>query len=604
LRSMGKGALSNLGVFLSVILVLAAGAILGVLQVRWARVATHAEEQRLRISMERGAMQAAGHAVEEIRVVHSLTRLSRADFTAQDWSVMESQLHFWYANARFPDLLLGLYVIRRLPAMGVLSYSPSRGRLLPSALPSDLLAVIPSFAAMRDIPLSGSSRSLPGMRRVVILPLYAAASTSEGRSEPPTAAVLILLDTKVLYTEVLPHYVASDMGDYFYRVIDAGTGEVLAQSEGLPAARTPEVSVGLSSDNSPANVAAVAMGQDASEGAGIPGPVPQWGSSSVDPLLQSWLLRAQGAPGISDAPPPSSSARGDEATLQIFYPKGSLDSTLRIRQGLDVGVSLGILALLLVSVFVLSSLYRRSNRLRTSEQEFVASISHELRTPIAVIQATSENLRRGVVSDPARLPRYAEVIHGQIKRLSGMVENILLYSGLQSSWVRAPSLTAIDLPALVQDIALPLQYLALERSSTLRLDLDGLPAACCSDRMALRGIIENLGMNAIRHASPGEIVLSIGRPSADCLRIAVEDRGPGIPAREQRRVFEPFVRGERSARAQKPGSGLGLHLVKRMVALLGGRITLESPYADGHHAAQKGCRFTVIIPFQETCNGA
>jgi signal transduction histidine kinase len=241
-------------------------------------------------------------------------------------------------------------------------------------------------------------------------------------------------------------------------------------------------------------------------------------------------------------------------------------------------VSLGIIGILLASMVVLSRMYGRSVRLRASEQEFVASISHELRTPISVIQATSENLSRGVVTEPARLPRYAEVIHGQIKRLSSMVESILLYSGLESGRARSPAMMEIDLPALLREVVQPLEHLAEERRSTLRLAADSLPDIICSDGTALRLIIENLVMNAISHASPGEIRLSVTRKAFDTLRIAVEDDGQGIPAREQARVFEPFMRGERSARQQRPGSGLGLHLVKRVAALLGGKVSLESPY--------------------------
>jgi two-component system phosphate regulon sensor histidine kinase PhoR len=295
--------------------------------------------------------------------------------------------------------------------------------------------------------------------------------------------------------------------------------------------------------------------------------------------------------------------RGREAHLEVFSAKGSLAGTIRQQEALGIGLSLGILGVLVVSVFVLARLYVRSAALRTSEQEFVASMSHELRTPISVIQATSENLRRGLVSEPARVVRYSEVIYGQIKRLAGMVESILLYSGLQAGKPRAPSLSDVDLPGLVDEVTQPLFYLAADRGSTLSVSMDAVPRRIRSDRMALSVIVENLVINAIRHADPAGIALRIeGRGGR--LRIVVEDGGPGIPTRDQRRVFEPFVRGERSIREQKPGSGLGLNLVRRVVGLLEGTIVLESPYMCEGKGQQQGCRFTVDLPLQAAADGA
>jgi signal transduction histidine kinase len=81
------------------------------------------------------------------------------------------------------------------------------------------------------------------------------------------------------------------------------------------------------------------------------------------------------------------------------------------------------------------------------------------------------------------------------------------------------------------------------------------------------------------------------------LEIVVEDRGPGVPPKEAGKIFDPFVRGELSVRRQVPGSGLGLHLVRRIAGVLGGTVKLESPYKTLPGMLQQGCRFTVEIPF-------
>jgi signal transduction histidine kinase len=320
----------------------------------------------------------------------------------------------------------------------------------------------------------------------------------------------------------------------------------------------------------------------------------------MDPLLEAWLQRTQG--GITLRPPSPASFTGAEARLMVYYPRGALASAVRAQQALNIGVSLGILAVLLASVVVFSRLYRRSVVLRAREQEFVASMSHELRTPIAVIQATSENLSHGVVVDTTRLPRYAEVIHGQIRRLAGMVESILLYSGLETGRARQPVMTEIRLPPLVQEVVQSLEQLAERAASRISLSAPSLPASICSDPVAIRLILENLVVNAIQHAGSAEIGVAVSPQPVGSLSIVVEDDGAGIPPREHARVFEPFVRGDRSVRDQHPGSGLGLHLVRRVVALLGGRVTLESPYTRTEGTRTHGCRFTVVFPTRERCN--
>jgi signal transduction histidine kinase len=582
---MGKGALQRLAPTLVVILLLAAGAGLGVLQVTSVSQATHADEVQQRFSLDREASQAANDAEDGIRVLLSFARsITPSEFATENWAAIISNLQLWYSKSPFPDLVRSIYIIRSLPAGGALVYSKEGAVFKETPLPADLRGVVPTLLSTSITPRSWPTTVMSDARRVVLVPISFAG------------AVLVVLDTNIYYEKVLPYFVARDAGANLYRVVVTATGAVLSQTAGLPPDREPDARVGVSS----------LPVQDFGMDGGMAPPKVLSPSAStgatIDPLLQSWLQKASGVSETLTVPPDrGGGAITDEVTLQIFYPRGSLSSTMRVQETLSIAFSLGILAVLMVSVFVLARLYRRSVMLRTSEQEFVASISHELRTPISVIQATSDNLSRGVVVDATRLPRYAEVIHGQIKRLSGMVESILLYAGLQSGKSRPPSLTEIDLASFLSDVVQPLQVFAGERATHLRVVAEDLPRTICSDTMALRLIVENLVMNALRHAAPGDVLLMVRQRDGQTLEVLVEDHGPGIPAREQTRVFQPFVRGERSTRDQIPGSGLGLHLVRRVVALLGGRVTLESPYRDGARAVQKGCRFSVQLPFKEKC---
>jgi len=578
---------------LGILPLLAAGAILGALQIRWVGEATRAEENSLRISMAGSVAQVRNEAEDEIRILISLTHVTSADFHDRDWQSIASTLQLWHANSRFPTLLRNVFIVLD-PSVGeVLQYSKDA---------ADFRYAVP-FQALRDaVTRFLLARKSPGPQEpedpsnddgISLVPIYGSRG---GPDQVPLGFMALDIDKDEYFHHVVPYYMEKDLPGYPYRIYDIDSNAVYAQSGETAKDRMPEAAVNLMDPG------VGDMGLD------LP-PIPEMGAMPAggsgperrnapsDPFLQSWLkkIRADGGPGAAGWDP--GTGPKDKTVLAVFYPKVSLAATMRRQAGLNLGLGLGMITLLLAGILVISAQYRHSVKLRASEQDFVASISHELRTPIAVIQATSENLCRGVVSDPARLQRYAEAIHGQIKRLAGMVESILLYSGLQSGASRTPAVSEIDLPSLLEDIAHPLRLLAADKGSELRLEATG-PAAVCSDRMALRIILENLLMNAIRHASPSRILFTSDL-SGGFLRFRVEDDGPGIPSREQSKVFDAFVRGQRSIREQRPGSGIGLHLVKRVVGLLGGKVILESPYPDPSGSARNGCRFTVLIPYRE-----
>jgi len=322
-----------------------------------------------------------------------------------------------------------------------------------------------------------------------------------------------------------------------------------------------------------------------------------------DPSVRLWTQRTRML-GNEPGHPPEEEIE-PLFRLDIYYPGGPLNSIISTRRVVNLGVSAVILLLLVSSSVILFRLYRNITRLRATEQEFVASMSHELRTPIAVLQSTTENLKSGVVTDPSRVFQYGEIIHRETRRLAGMVENILLYSGLEKHAPGSGTFVRVDIGKLIDEVLTSLREPAKEAGCTIRLIEKTATISIHSDPAALRLILENLLLNAIRHGLPADrgeddateirLIVEHG-PFNSGLLMAVEDDGPGIPPREQRRIFEPFVRGEASVHAQRPGSGLGLHLVRRVVRILGGSITLGSPYRNMIGQVQRGCRFVAELP--------
>jgi len=276
--------------------------------------------------------------------------------------------------------------------------------------------------------------------------------------------------------------------------------------------------------------------------------------------------------------------------------RGSVQFEQRLRRT-NLGL-IGSLALILVGIYyLLFRLYREEEGQRRVEQTFVASVSHELRTPIAVIKTASENLGRGIVKGEDRIKSYGTLIRKEADRLNRMVEAVLYYSRMGVSgktkilWEPVNPRDYTD--EILSNLALTLEGPALEK------ELAGAPSEVLLDRDSYRLILENLVANAFLHGggSPVRVRLTADVPSR--WRLVVEDGGPGIPRREQRRIFEPFVRGKRSGKDQIRGSGLGLYLVRTASEAMGGRVILESPYQFPAGKEREGCRFTVILPVKK-----
>lgn len=591
---------------LLVLLLLAGAAVLGVLQVQWVNAAAREEESRLRATVATDASRVRRDAEDEVWVLASLVSLRASELASGDWSRIEQSIRFWRTSARFPDLMLAASIVTDPVSTTGLIYSTGEGRFVEGPLDAELVELVRCVVAAGDPVSLRAQAARAEDRGYFVVPVYqdpgSAVPGAPGGAVEAVGAIAIRMDAQVLYTKVVPDLVERHLQGFPYRITRGGSSTVLVDSGGVPAGTLPEVRVSLSALS--LGLPDWLFGRAVDERAKPPEARAGNGDMADDPSLRYWLYKGRSAKeqkAVADAAGKS----GDwpaPAALEVYYPRGSIGDSIRLRRVLNLVTSGGILTLLVLSAFVLYGMYRRSVQLRTSEQVFVASVSHELRTPITVIQATSDNLRRGLVTEPERVTRYASVIGEQVRRLAAMVEGILFYSGLQSGMQRDPAVSELDLNALVDEVAFPLRDVAASKGKSIEVLTRDLPASVCTDRTALRLLLENLLMNAIHHAEAGAVRLVVAGTGGQTVTIAVEDEGPGIPAREQARVFEPFTRGMRSLREQKPGSGLGLHLVRRVADMLGGGVRLESPYTSGDGRLVMGCRFVVSVPLAGRCS--
>ncbi len=247
--------------------------------------------------------------------------------------------------------------------------------------------------------------------------------------------------------------------------------------------------------------------------------------------------------------------------------------------------------------------YQRQIRLGEMKSDFVSSVSHELRAPIASVRLMAENLERGKLDSEQKRKEYFGLMVQECRRLASLVENVLDFSRIDRG-SKQYEFEPTDLRALVRQTVRLMEPGGESRQ--VRLVLTEPPCVdmqpCCDGR-ALQQALVNLIDNAIKHAPAGTTVdiclefsgsepgsqLPDGTPSQGMARIWVEDRGPGIPADEQKKIFEPFYRRGSELRRETQGIGIGLSIVKHVVAAHSGRVLV-------HSAAGQGSRFTMEIP--------
>jgi len=326
------------------------------------------------------------------------------------------------------------------------------------------------------------------------------------------------------------------------------------------------------------------------------GPIPP-GAAALGPRTGQTTFRlvldAQGG-----APSPAAAVRflsrptsaGWQLVLQ--HSSGSLDVAVDRARRRNVWLSFGLLSVLAAGVVLIVTNAHRSERLATQRMDFVATVSHELRTPLAVIRSAAQNLSAGVVDNPAQAKQYGELIEGEGRRLTEMVEQVLDYAGIGGA-PRPTTARLVDVGRVAADVLASCQPLASQAHVEVESDIPAPVPPVLGDEQGLRSAIQNLVTNAIKYGADGrwlrlEVRATTTRGRTD-VQVSVSDRGLGVDPAERPHLFDPFFRGRRAIDAQVRGNGLGLSLVKRIAESHGGRVEVES-------APGSGTTFRLLVP--------
>ena len=233
----------------------------------------------------------------------------------------------------------------------------------------------------------------------------------------------------------------------------------------------------------------------------------------------------------------------------------------------------------------------RLRRLERVRRDFVANVSHELKTPITSIKGFVETLIDGAWKDPAEAERFLGIVGRQVDRLNAIIEDLLSLSrleqedeesriALEDGPVRAALLSAIEVCSVK----------AAEKDLEVELHCDSDLRAAISAPLLEQAVV-NLIDNAIKHSEPGGRIEVEGEQRPDGVVIRVRDQGCGIPREHLPRLFERFYRVDKARSRTLGGTGLGLAIVKHIAKVHGGTTSVESSIG-------KGSVFSIHLPAQ------
>jgi two-component system phosphate regulon sensor histidine kinase PhoR len=221
-------------------------------------------------------------------------------------------------------------------------------------------------------------------------------------------------------------------------------------------------------------------------------------------------------------------------------------------------------------------------------KDFVANVSHELKTPIASISGFAETLMAEEGENPDTVKEFSLIIFDEAKRLTRMVNRLLELSRLESE-NHELHIEQANINKLIQDTINMMQQRNECQDKTIEFKNPGCPILINADSDVIAQVLINLLDNAIKYGSDGDHIIVSAEEQEKEILISVEDHGAGIPENETHRIFERFYRVDKTRSRKTGGTGLGLAIAKHLVENHGGKIRVDSE-------AGMGTRFSFTIP--------
>lgn len=220
---------------------------------------------------------------------------------------------------------------------------------------------------------------------------------------------------------------------------------------------------------------------------------------------------------------------------------------------------------------------RRLERVRS---DFVANVSHELKTPLTAIQGFAETLLGGAMDDLENRPRFVEIILDHAQRLARLTDDLLELSQIEADRLEL-EIRPLRISEVVESCLETSRVMAAEKNIEMRFEAPRPLPEIAADRRRIVEVLQNLLDNAVQYTQPGGRITVKAESASDTVVLTVADTGIGIPKADQPRIFERFYRVDRARSREAGGTGLGLAIAKHLVEAHGGRMWVQSEVGRG-----------------------
>lgn len=269
-----------------------------------------------------------------------------------------------------------------------------------------------------------------------------------------------------------------------------------------------------------------------------------------------------------------------EMTLRLQLTDESIEgiqSQRRTRTYAVIGISILFSVVVFIAFF---SIYQKEKQLSSLKTDFVANVSHELKTPLSLIRMNAESLQLGRVKSEEKVKHYLSVIISESERLSHLIQNILNFSKLESG-KKTYQFTAVDLNAMINQVMEQYAILFHQKGFEVKLELAETNPNIYADTNDLTEILLNLLDNAVKYSKEKKLIEIKTAESDSLVTLSLKDSGIGISKNDLNQIMQPFYRVENSLTQQTKGTGLGLSLVKQLMEACEGKISFKSEMNKG-----------------------
>jgi signal transduction histidine kinase len=609
--------------FFLVIGLLALLGVLAVLQYVWLGQISDAEKERVSRRLQTDTERFGEDFNREIQNAYLNFQADETLWQKKDWAQFNERYDFWREKTAYKNLIRDFYYFENKPDAPLLNYDPARRQFVEVNWTAELQTIRSEASDQRTFRTVNDDRFALVMavyepvntfERILVSKVRKERAAPEIVPDPPTRLdlpekkgfLVIKLDESVVKDQILPDLAKKHFpeGDFKLAVVSK-TGRPIFQTAAVTAIDASVKIFDLAADNLLffANKDLLPRSpKPAAQGVVISQNVKTHTFSTVE-------TESFSAETLPDKPVGGTfefKIKNNEKkprtimqttalipegtwTLNVQHTAGSLDQFIANTRNRNLGISFGILGVLAVSILLIFVSANRARVLAQRQIDFVSSVSHEFRTPLAVIFSAGENLADGVAREETQVSRYGDLIKTEGRKLSAMVEQILEFAGANSG-KKKYDFRDQSVGSIIETALDECRGMIEEKGFAVETEIaENLPSVT-ADAAALSRTVQNLIGNSLKYSKTSDKWLKISaKNGGGKIKIAVEDRGIGIAPKDLKHIFEPFFRAKAVVDEQIHGNGLGLSLVRETVEAHGGKISAES-------ALGQGSKFTIELP--------